>query len=184
MSNRIARPWPLAAVALTLVASRLVEQGSGVDLALHVDQNLITTLPRIATSIWSHNGWLHLAANLVGFAAFGLVAGRVWGALRIVTIFVAGGLTGGIAVLVTNTLGIAHSHGIRGASAAVLAIVTAVLTDRTKAGQFDLAWGSALAVLILSMVPVRGVSNEAHLGGALIGFVLGWTRPSHHVPAT
>ena len=171
------KSWPLPTLALTLVTSHIIERVFSLDLALYVDQNLIETLPRVVTSIWSHSGWLHLGANLIGLAVFGLIAGRVWSAPKVVSIFVAGGLAGGVTVLLASMLGITNSNGTRGTSAAILAVVASVLTERSAALRFDLAWGSALAVVVLSVVPVSGISIEAHLGGALVGLVFSWPRP-------
>ncbi len=180
MTDQILRSWPLLTLALTLTVSHVTERVSGLDLALRIDQSFLETLPQIVSSIWSHDGRLHLGANIVGLAAFSMIAVRHASAAKVVAIFVTGGLAGSIAVLATSSLGVGNSNGTRGASAAILAVVAFVLTERSTTRRFDMTWGLALAVIVLAAIPANGLSTEAHLGGALIGFGFGLARPSQH----
>ncbi|MBS0591647.1 MAG: rhomboid family intramembrane serine protease [Proteobacteria bacterium] len=79
---------------------------------------------RLATSLFIHAGWLHLAGNLLFLMIFGVPAERALGAWRFLLLFLLGGA---LANLVEATMLASTSAPIVGSSGAVSAIIGAYL---------------------------------------------------------
>lgn len=79
---------------------------------------------RLATGLFIHFGWLHLAGNLLFLAIFGVPAERTLGSLRFLFLFLLGGALANLAeaLILSNT-----NAPIVGSSGAVSAIIGAHL---------------------------------------------------------
>jgi membrane associated rhomboid family serine protease len=127
-------------------------------------------LAGIAAAPFLHDGFGHLAANTVPFAAMGFVI-AVKGALRLVAVMAIVMLVGGVGTWLVAPAGTNHI----GASGVVFGFATYLLSR----GIFDrdaleiaigvvvaLVWGGAL---LGGLVPQEGISWQGHLFGAIGG---------------
>ncbi|MFN4146388.1 MAG: rhomboid family intramembrane serine protease [Runella sp.] len=137
----------------------------------------------LITNFFVHQGPFHIFFNMLSLYWFGRVLEEYIGSRRLVSIFILGGLAGGLAfLLLYNTLPYFQNHldtGLIGASGAVFAIILAAATllpDYTFSllliGPVRLKYIAAFCI-ILSMAQLVGPNaggNVAHLAGALLGF--------------
>jgi membrane associated rhomboid family serine protease len=138
---------------------------------------------RLLTSTFLHFGILHLAFNMWALWVNGVVAERLYGSSRYLTLYLVAGVAGSI----TSFLWHPFVNGA-GASGAIFGVVGALLAYflRSDSGipasvlkpQRNAA-AIFIVVSLLNAARVRGVDNAAHLGGVVAGFVMGWllSRP-------
>jgi membrane associated rhomboid family serine protease len=139
-----------------------------------------------------HEGWLHLALNIVVLSALGTPVARRFGPARFLALLAAGAVAGALMHLLL------HSHSVAplvGASAAVTAAMGAaarfVFDPEARTGAsapslaaalrnrsvvvFTLAWFFANAMSGLGANPSAlanaSIAWEAHIGGFLLGFL-------------
>ncbi|HEY2596397.1 MAG TPA: rhomboid family intramembrane serine protease, partial [Chloroflexota bacterium] len=75
----------------------------------------------LLTSTFLHAGWVHLIANMVYLAVFGLPVERRLGATRFVALYLLSGLIGSLTYVVAQPLSTAPAIGSSGAIAGVIA---------------------------------------------------------------
>lgn len=130
----------------------------------------------IFTYMFTHQEFFHILANMVTFYFYGSFLNRVTGVKTFLTIYLIGGLVGGLFVLLLSS---PYSFTI-GASGAIFALggALAVLTPKLKVFIFPIPVAMPLWVailvgfLVLALIP--GVSWQGHLGGLLFGLAAGW----------
>lgn len=165
-------------------------------LSLHREPWLILTRPwGIFTHMFLHTGFFHILFNMLYLFWFGRIVGDFIGDRRILPLYLMGGLAGAIIfVLSANTLPNIGMYAL-GASAAVMAVVTAagaIAPEYTIRLMFigDVKLKYIVFVMIfLDLLSIANSSNAgghfAHLGGALFGWVYilqlqqgrDWTTP-------
>jgi membrane associated rhomboid family serine protease len=155
---------------------------------LAIPSNPLTFLTRpwtIVTYFFTHEGWLHIIFNMLILYWFGLLIREYLGDRKLVSLYILGGIAGGLLYLLAYNLipffaNRALISVMIGASASVLAIVVAAATllpDYTfrllLIGSVKIKYIAAFLVLLSISGAVGGNAggNIAHLGGALLGFV-------------
>ncbi|GIV34340.1 MAG: rhomboid family intramembrane serine protease [Chitinophagales bacterium] len=137
------------------------------------------------THMFMHQGVFHLIFNMLWLYWFGLIIQEFIGSRRILPLYLYGGLTGALLLIISyNIFPGLHSEmpyvRALGASAAVLAIVVAAATLVPDYTVFLLFLGPvrikyiALVLVIIDLVSIPDVNTGghiAHLGGALLGYV-------------
>jgi membrane associated rhomboid family serine protease len=135
----------------------------------------------IITSMFLHDGFFHIFANMLTFYFFGSYLLRLVGTGRLLAVYFGGGIMGGIFFVLFGTLLYPDSLALAiGASGAVFALggALAVMMPRLRVFIFPIPapiplWIAVIGgFIILSFVP--GVAWEAHLGGLLVGLVAGY----------
>jgi len=138
---------------------------------------------QLATYMFLHGGFGHIIWNMLALWMFGADLEKTWGTLRFLKFYFFCGIGAGICVVLFNYLlpwGSAYSHTI-GSSGAIFGILMAcalLFPDRT------ILWGFLIpikmkyfvmiigAIAFLSSFQVNsGVSELAHLGGLLFGYI-------------
>jgi uncharacterized protein len=130
----------------------------------------------VFTYMFTHQEFFHILANMVTLYFYGSFLNRVTGVKTFLTIYIIGGLAGGLFVLLLSS---PYSFTI-GASGAIFALggALAVLTPQLKVFIFPIPapmplWVAILVgFLVLAIIP--GVSWQGHLGGLLFGLAAGW----------
>ena len=138
----------------------------------------------IFTYFFTHEGWLHIIFNMLNLYWFGMLIREYLGSKKLLSLYVLGGLAGGVLYLLFYHLipffiqrGSAEMIG---ASASVLAIIVAAATllpnfafHLLLLGPVKIKYIAAFLVLlsISGAVGSNAGGNVAHLGGALLGFV-------------
>ncbi|MDE7160154.1 MAG: rhomboid family intramembrane serine protease [Muribaculaceae bacterium] len=135
---------------------------------------------------------LHLIFNLLWLFWFGKILLMVMPQRRLLLIYGGGALAGAAAFVITETATGAHGM-LTGASAAVMAVMTAAairMPDRhiqfLLVGAVRLKWvaGAAVALTFLGIGGGAGGAGAlaAHLAGALLGLCLGYARRKRPAP--
>ena len=126
----------------------------------------------VAAAPFLHDGFGHLAANTVPFAAMGLVI-ALRGALRLAAVTAVVMLVGGLGTWLVAPAGTLHV----GASGVVFGFATYLLTRGVfNSSLVELAIGAVVGlvwggVLLGGLVPQEGISWQGHLFGAIGGVV-------------
>ncbi|MGH7953586.1 MAG: rhomboid family intramembrane serine protease [Limisphaerales bacterium] len=129
-----------------------------------------------------HAGWLHIIFNSVAIYFFGRPVEAVLGRARFLTLYLAGGIIGGIVQMLFALAFPIFDGAVVGASAGASGLVAAFAVlhweERftlliyfipiTMRGR-TLLWASLALALIGIAIPSH-VANAAHLGGILTGF--------------
>jgi len=155
------------------------------ELSLPSDPGMFIRRPwTLFTYFFTHRGFLHIIFNMLNLYWFGMLIREYIGDKKLVSIYILGGLMGGLSyLLVYNFVPffiIRGSAVMIGASASVLAITVAAATllpDYTFNliffGPVKIKW-IALFLILLSISGAVGQNaggNIAHLGGAILGYV-------------
>lgn len=137
---------------------------------------------RLVTSLFLHIGFMHLLFNMFALYYFGQVAERMFGAVNFLGLFLLSGVGGN---LLNNFLGL---HSVMageppiisaGASGGIMGIGMALLVTaltKTSFNNFALNFRSLLIVMVINLgygFLVGGIDNASHVGGAMIGGLLG-----------
>ena len=137
---------------------------------------------RLVTSLFLHIGFMHLLFNMFALYYFGQVAERMFGAVNFLALFLLSGVGGN---LLNNFLGL---HSViageppiisAGASGGIMGIGMALLVTaltKTSFNNFALNFRSLLIVMVINLgygFLVGGIDNASHVGGAIIGGLLG-----------
>lgn len=138
---------------------------------------------RLVTSLFLHIGFMHLLFNMFALYYFGQVAERMFGAVNFLALFLLSGVGGN---LLNNYLGL---HSVMageppiisaGASGGIMGIGMALLVaalTKTSFNNFALNFRSLLIVMAINLsygFLVGGIDNAGHIGGAIVGGLLGW----------
>ena len=126
---------------------------------------------------WLHGGLLHIAFNMMWVRDLGPAVGRLYGAGRLMLIYLVAGAGG---FLVSSTVGLLGPglpyflHGgsrTIGASASLFGLFGALICYGQRTGQHGMrqvVWGWVLMGVFMGFLP--GIDNWAHAGG----FATGW----------
>lgn len=140
---------------------------------------------RLLSSAFIHLGFGHLAFNMIALNLFGGVLEQMYGRLEYLVIYLLCAAGGSVLTIVADPL-----QSAAGASGAIfglfgLAFVVPrrhrVATTREARAVLSQA-GSLLAVNLVLTFLVSGISWTGHLGGLLVGAVIGFLVPPAHVP--
>jgi rhomboid protease GluP len=133
-------------------------------------------LLRLITSQFVHSGIMHLANNMYGLVIVGLFLAPAIGNWQMIGCYLVCGLGGNIvgALAHPNIVAVGASGAILGLMG--IALTLAVLRDSRIAAMkpaliTNLAIFSAFTLIMGSLSP--GIDNAAHLGGFLIGVLMG-----------
>ena len=142
----------------------------------------------LITYFFTHEGFFHIIFNMLALYWFGLLITEFLGSRRLISLFMFGGITGGLMyLLMYNTIPFfaekAHFTALLGASGGVYAVVVGaavLLPDYTFfmlfLGPVKIKWIAAF-YLLLSLAESIGPNaggNLAHLGGAGLGALYIW----------
>jgi membrane associated rhomboid family serine protease len=143
---------------------------------------------RLVTYQFLHSGILHLLFNMIGLWVFGGLIERFWGPKRFLAFYLLCGIGGALlfaaATLVPGLAMIDAESTLIGASGCILGCVTACMVKYPKQpiGLFFIPVSFtifALGAMYLALDLLRVVAGSedagsavAHLGGAIIGFLL------------
>ena len=159
-----------------------ISQGLVLDLGLWSPAELFVDYPwGLVTSMFVHDGFFHLLANMITLFFFGSFLNRLLGGSRLLLIYFGGGLLGNVFFVLLGTLLNPDIPAIAvGASGAVFALGGAltVMMPRLRVFIFPIPapiplWVAVIGgFVILSFLPY--VAWEAHLGGLLFGLIAGY----------
>ncbi|WP_345217280.1 rhomboid family intramembrane serine protease [Georgenia halophila] len=129
---------------------------------------------RFLTAAFLHAGWLHLAVNMYALWIVGSVLEPALGRWRFVAMFLLSALGGSTAVLLlADPAGLSWVTSVVGASGAVFGLFAAIFLVLRRFGR------DATQILVLFAINFAigfiypGISWQAHLGGAVVGALLG-----------
>lgn len=135
----------------------------------------------LVTHMFLHQGFWHMAMNMLILYWFGNIAGDLLGDRRILPVYILGGLTGALFYLASYQWMPMIGGFALGASAATLAIVfTAVITAPDYSMHLILLGPVkikyiGITILFFDIIGTSGTSNTgghvAHLGGTLFGIM-------------
>ncbi|QNF33843.1 rhomboid family intramembrane serine protease [Adhaeribacter swui] len=155
-------------------------------IAMPANPGIFLTRPwTIFTYFFTHREFFHIIFNMLNLYWFGMIIREYLGDKKLVSLYLLGGLAGGIFfVLFYNLIPFYQSRAIYatmiGASASVLAVTVAAATllpnytfNLLFIGPVKIKYIAAFFVLlsISGAIGDNAGGNLAHLGGALIGFV-------------
>jgi len=135
----------------------------------------------IITSMFVHDGFFHLFANMITLFFFGSFLNRLIGSRWLLLVFFGGGILGNIFFVLLGTLLNPDSLALAvGASGAVFALggALAVMQPNLRVFIFPIPapiplWIAVIGgFVILSFLPY--IAWEAHLGGLLFGLIAGY----------
>ncbi|MCQ2226343.1 MAG: rhomboid family intramembrane serine protease [Bacteroidales bacterium] len=147
----------------------------------------------LLTYMFVHADFIHILFNMMCLYWFGRLMSSFVGDHVILRTYIVGGLVGGFLSLLCNEF-IFNSYGsLLGASAAVLAILTAVATlypnyyvEVVFIGQVKLKYYALFFVILYMIFILGGESNIggniAHLGGMAAGFAMALTWKKNGFP--
>lgn len=129
---------------------------------------------RLVSSMFLHGGIAHVAMNMLALYVFGTQLERIVGRVWFLALYLTAGIGSGVTFLVLEPAGMAvgASGAIFGLFGAMLALIIARRhTDEGRA-MLQQFIGLLIVNLLFSLMP--GIAWQAHLGGFVVGFALGW----------
>lgn len=136
---------------------------------------------RLLTSMFLHVGLLHLALNMYMLFAFGAMAERRFGHVRMLLVYLLSGLAGSIASALWHADPF-NQVVAAGASGALMGLTGAYLADWLVASWHndpheDVKIGGPLVqTIVINLVigtAIPGIDNACHVGGLVGGFLVG-----------
>ena len=137
---------------------------------------------RMASSIFLHNGLMHIALNMLGLYSVGITVERIYGPRLFALIYLASGLLGSALSLHFGAQ-VAVSVGASGAVFGIAgALIVGIWQHRRQLPQSisKQTLSSAGIFVLYSLVQgfaKQGIDNAAHIGGLLAGCVLAYVLP-------
>ena len=139
---------------------------------------------RLVTAPLVHLSWLHLSVNAIGLYVLGAWVNAIYGAPRLILSFGLTAIAGSISSLVW------HKAGSLGASGAVFGMLGLLVGATAKRGRaLPVKWWAGtrgyLVILLLGNALVLPLSTStrvdhaAHVGGALMGAIVGVAMATH-----
>jgi membrane associated rhomboid family serine protease len=198
------RPWVTWALIAANVVVFLYELSLGVDGLQRFAGNYgavpaqITQGKRLytlVTSMFLHGGWLHIIGNMLFLAVFGDNIEATLGRVGYLFFYLAGGIVASLAQVVANPAAEIPSLGASGAVAAVLGAYAVLFpTSRVRVLVVLFFWITITRVIALLFIGLwfviqffngvaglgvetaqtGGVAYWAHVGGFLLGVVIGF----------
>ena len=130
---------------------------------------------RLITPIFMHIGLFHLISNTIGLIIFGPVIERIFGAQRLICIYVITGAWGNVASFLTNNAvgagGSGALFGLAGVYASYLFINRGNLGGWGRESLVGLSW--IIGINLIFGFTLDGIDNSAHLGGLVAGWIIG-----------
>jgi membrane associated rhomboid family serine protease len=137
----------------------------------------------IFTYMFLHGGLWHIVINMLMLWMFGIDLERDWGTRRFLKYYFACGVGAGLCVIAVAYFRpadmVTPTIGSSGAIFGLLLAYGVVYADRIILMMLLFPMKAKYAVMIFGVIefilfwqPSRGVSNAAHLGGMLVGYVL------------
>lgn len=143
------------------------------------------------SSCFLHGGVSHLFFNSFTLLMFGPRLERELGSRNFILLFIAAGLVGNITYYATVVAGIIPPVPALGASGGIYGILGALAILRPRMRVFlyffplPIRW-AAVIWFVLEFVgafnPASGIASAAHLGGLLVGLVLGMRHKKEREP--
>jgi membrane associated rhomboid family serine protease len=168
--------WLLIAVNLMLFVVRIVNTDLAFNLGLYPPE--FWDRPwTLVSSMFIHANFWHILANMITLYFFGSFLNRLIGVKRLLLVYFAGGILGGIIFLLLPPSEPAVAVGASGAIFA-LGGVLAVMRPRLRVLVFPIPaplplWIAIIGIfVILSFLP--DIAWQAHLGGLVFGMVAGY----------
>lgn len=129
---------------------------------------------RFVTSMFVHGGIAHVGMNMLALYIFGTQMERIVGRVWFLALYLTAGLAAGASfiLLSPSVPAVGASGAIFGLFGAMLALIIArrhTPEGRTMLQQFI---GLLIVNLLFSLMP--GIAWQAHLGGFVVGLLLGW----------
>jgi membrane associated rhomboid family serine protease len=124
---------------------------------------------RLLTSVFVHGSPLHLAFNMYTLYIFGQMLEEALGRARFLALYLLAGLGGSVAVLL-----LAPGSAVLGASGAIFGLMGAFLVIQRGFGGNNRGLLIILGLnFIFPFLPGSNVSWQAHVGGLVVGALLG-----------
>ena len=129
---------------------------------------------RLLTSVFIHGGIIHLVMNLVGIFLAGMFLEEKLGRKNMILYFLIAGVAGSITSVLwhDNTVSIGASGAIFGYFGLLLAFNIFKIISKDQQG---IIWNILIFYGGISLLfgMFDGIDNAAHIGGLLMGFILG-----------
>ncbi|MGO2133351.1 MAG: rhomboid family intramembrane serine protease [Halomonas sp.] len=143
---------------------------------------------RLLSPAFLHFGWMHLLFNMLWLWFFGSQVEQRQGRGRFIVLLLATGIGGNLAQYGAGTV---LFGGMSGVDFGLMAYVWLMSRRRPESGFFvpQMLVVLMFGWMVFAMTSVAGlfglgnVANEAHLGGLVVGLVLGWyhSRPGQRL---
>jgi membrane associated rhomboid family serine protease len=126
---------------------------------------------RLVTSAFLHDGFLHIAINMVSLYFVGMALEPAIGSRNFVVVYMTSLLAGSFGALLFQP-----AYPSIGASGAIFGIFGALIVVARYRGIpfWQSGLGFVLVINIVFSLSVRGISIGAHLGGLVGGLIAGW----------
>ncbi|TDO06208.1 MULTISPECIES: rhomboid family intramembrane serine protease [Halomonas] len=134
---------------------------------------------RLLSPAFLHFGWMHLIFNMLWLWYFGRQVEALQGSARMLALLLVAGIGANLAQYATGSV---LFGGMSGVDFALLAYVWLMSRRAPRSGffvpqmlvVFMLGWLVFAMTDMAALVGFGNVANEAHLGGLVVGLVLGW----------
>ncbi len=131
---------------------------------------------RLLSSVFLHSGIVHLGFNMISLYFLGSFVEVAFGRGRFLALYLLSGLSGGLAYLYFG----GFTSPAVGASGAIFGLLGGILGYALRRGTFS--WQNPLIRQLLILLALNlyigfsipNISNTAHIGGLVGGFVFGW----------
>lgn len=129
---------------------------------------------RFVTSMFIHGGIAHVAMNMLALYIFGIQMERILGRAWFLALYLTAGLAAGASYIMLSPYvpAVGASGAIFGLFGAMLALIIARRHTPEGRSMLQQFIGLLIVNLLFSLMP--GIAWQAHLGGFLAGFLLGW----------
>ena len=136
----------------------------------------------IITNLFVHGGIGHIMCNMISLYFLGSFLLRLTGEKRFLIVYFLGGIVGNIFFIFYYKLlpGAYPVMGV-GASGAIFALggALAIMAPRVPVFIFFIPistplWLAIVIFLLISFIPAAGIAWQAHLGGLLLGLIVGY----------
>jgi rhomboid protease GluP len=137
---------------------------------------------RLVADCFVHIGIYHIITNSIALIWIGTVAERLYGPLRYLGIYLAAGVGGSLVAVLTSP----PQNISAGASGAIMGLIGAMLIGSWRnravigAAAGRQLFSGLIVILVINLVfgfTTPGISNAAHIGGAVTGAVLALLIP-------
>jgi len=128
---------------------------------------------RLLTPIFLHIGAMHLLFNSSSLIIFGIRAERYFGHFRFLIVYILSGVAGNISMILASPNAVGA-----GASGSIFGVIGALLAYTKVKGKNIENFNSQTLLIMIAVGTLIGfatpnISNAAHIGGLVTGFLLG-----------
>lgn len=168
-------------IFLPTIVSQEIRQDLLINFGLWSKETFLDYPWGIVTSMFIHDGFFHLFANMITLYFFGTYLYRLLGTKKFLTVYLGGGILGSLFfVLLAPPFSLAV-----GASGAIFALggAMAVMVPRLRVFIFPIPaplplWIAVIGIFsiltLLAVLDLMPIAWEAHLGGLLFGLGAGY----------